>query len=178
MEDLARYATETASPLERIEGRLNLWVAFGIVPLFALANAASASTGARSTGGCWPGSRSGSSSARPSASSAARLAVRVGVGRLPSSATWRHMFGLAVTAGIGFTVALFVTGLSFTDPALDLVGEDRHPPGQHRGRHPRLRPAADPAAVPVAAPVPPAPADASAGTRSDPVGQSSGASSR
>ena len=46
------------------------------------------------------------------------LAVRVGVGRLPTSATWRHMVGLAVTAGIGFTVALFVTGLSFTDPAL------------------------------------------------------------
>ena len=32
--------------------------------------------------------------------------------------TWRHMLGLAVTAGIGFTVALFVTGLSFDDPAL------------------------------------------------------------
>jgi Na+/H+ antiporter NhaA len=46
------------------------------------------------------------------------LAVRTGIGRLPSSVTWRHLFGLAATAGIGFTVALFVTGLSFDDEAL------------------------------------------------------------
>ena len=46
------------------------------------------------------------------------LAVRLGVGRLPVSVTWRHMIGLAVTAGIGFTVALYVTGLSFDDPAV------------------------------------------------------------
>ena len=49
---------------------------------------------------------------------AAWLAVKLGLGRLPSSTTWRHMFGLALAAGIGFTVALFVTGLSFDDEAL------------------------------------------------------------
>jgi NhaA family Na+:H+ antiporter len=45
-------------------------------------------------------------------------ALLFGVGRLPTSTTWRHMFGLAVTAGIGFTVALFVTGLSYRDESL------------------------------------------------------------
>jgi Na+:H+ antiporter, NhaA family len=49
---------------------------------------------------------------------AAALAVRLGLGRLPVGATRRHMIGLAACAGIGFTVALFVASLSFTDPAL------------------------------------------------------------
>jgi NhaA family Na+:H+ antiporter len=46
------------------------------------------------------------------------LAVRLRVGTLPNGLVWRHVLGLAVTAGIGFTVALFVTSLSFTDAAL------------------------------------------------------------
>lgn len=45
-------------------------------------------------------------------------AVRLGTGRLPVLTTWRHVFGVAVCAGIGFTVALFVASLSFTDPTL------------------------------------------------------------
>jgi NhaA family Na+:H+ antiporter len=118
-DELARYAVETASPLERIENRLNLWVASGIVPLFALTNAGvRLDTNALDNrvvlgvvlglvvgktigvfGGSW-------------------IAVRFGIGRLPNATTWRHMFGLAVTSGIGFTVALFVTGLSFTDATL------------------------------------------------------------
>jgi Na+:H+ antiporter, NhaA family len=49
---------------------------------------------------------------------ATAVAVKLGLGRLPAGATWRHMLGVAVCAGIGFTVALFVTSLSFADPAL------------------------------------------------------------
>jgi len=48
---------------------------------------------------------------------ATAIAVKLGVGRLPSGTTWRHLFGLAVSAGVGFTVALFVTSLSFDDAA-------------------------------------------------------------
>jgi NhaA family Na+:H+ antiporter len=119
VEDLARYATETASPLERIEARLNLWVAFGIVPLFALVNAGvrldfSALDG-RVTAGVLLGLLAGKTIG---VIAGAWLAVHLGVGRLPAGTSWRQLFGLAVTAGIGFTVALFVTGLSFTDPGL------------------------------------------------------------
>ena len=46
------------------------------------------------------------------------IAVRLGIGRLPTDTTWRHVFGLALCAGIGFTVALFVTSISLTDPQL------------------------------------------------------------
>jgi NhaA family Na+:H+ antiporter len=119
VEDLARYATETASPLERIENRLNLWVAFAIVPLFALVNAGVRVSGAtldhRVVIGVFFGLVLGKT---VGVFGGAWLAVRTGIGRLPSSVTWRHLFGLAATAGIGFTVALFVTGLSFDDEAL------------------------------------------------------------
>ena len=46
------------------------------------------------------------------------LAVRLGVGRLPERTTWSHVVGVGATAGIGFTVALFVAGLSFDDADL------------------------------------------------------------
>jgi Na+:H+ antiporter, NhaA family len=39
--------------------------------------------------------------------------VRLGIGRLPAGTTWRHVLGLSTVAGVGFTVALFVTSLAF-----------------------------------------------------------------
>lgn len=46
------------------------------------------------------------------------LAVRLRVGRLPERTTWAHVVGIGATAGIGFTVALFVAALSFDDADL------------------------------------------------------------
>jgi NhaA family Na+:H+ antiporter len=46
------------------------------------------------------------------------LAVGAGVGRLPSGARWSHMVGVGALGGMGFTVALLVTSLSFADGAL------------------------------------------------------------
>jgi Na+:H+ antiporter, NhaA family len=119
VEDLARYATETASPLERVENRLNLWVAFGIVPLFALVNAGVrldvGGLDRRVALGACLGLVVGKTIG---VLGGAWVAVRLGIGRLPGSVSWRHMIGLAATAGIGFTVALFVTALSFDTPAL------------------------------------------------------------
>ena len=94
-------------------------MAFGIVPLFALVNAGVrldvAGLDARVTLGVVAGLVLGKTIG---VFGGAWLAVRLGIGRLPASVTWRHMVGLAVTAGIGFTVALYVTGLSFDDAAL------------------------------------------------------------
>jgi NhaA family Na+:H+ antiporter len=44
------------------------------------------------------------------------LGVRFGIAGLPQGATFRHVAGLALIAGIGFTVSLFITGLAFDDP--------------------------------------------------------------
>jgi Na+/H+ antiporter NhaA len=48
---------------------------------------------------------------------ASLLAVRVGLGTLPRLASGQQLAGAAALAGIGFTVALFVTDLAFTDRA-------------------------------------------------------------
>ncbi len=123
LRDLVRLATETQSPLQRVEHRLAPWVSFLIVPVFALANAGVSLSGDALSGalgndivlgvalGLLVGKAVG-------VFGATWLAVRLGIGRLPASTTWRHVFGVALCAGIGFTVALFVASLSFTDPDL------------------------------------------------------------
>jgi Na+:H+ antiporter, NhaA family len=117
--DFGRYVAETASPLERIEHLLNPWVAFAIVPVFALANAGvSVDTEGLDTNvflgvlvGLVVGKLVG-------VFAFTWLAVRTGIGRLPHRTSWGHVAGLSATAGIGFTVALFVAGLSFDDDNL------------------------------------------------------------
>ncbi len=118
LQDLSRLVSETQSPLERLEFKLQPWVAFLIVPLFAFANAGvrlssdaidgiATDTVVLGVGiGLLVGKTIG-------VFSFTWLADRIGIGTLPSGITYRHVFGLAVTAGVGFTVALFVAGLAF-----------------------------------------------------------------
>jgi NhaA family Na+:H+ antiporter len=46
------------------------------------------------------------------------LTLRLGVGTLPTGLTLRHLLVLGVVAGVGFTMALFIAQLAFTDPDL------------------------------------------------------------
>lgn len=121
--EIARLAMYSTSPLDRLERALSPWVAFVVVPVFALANAGVALTGDAVSGvvsepvtagvilGLFAGKTVG-------VLGATVIGVRLGIGRLPAGATWRHMVGLATTAGVGFTVALFVTSLAFDDAVL------------------------------------------------------------
>jgi NhaA family Na+:H+ antiporter len=121
--EVARLAMQSTSPLERLESRLSPWVGYVIVPVFALANAGVQFTGDAVSGlfsdpvvmgvalGLVVGKTVG-------VFVASFIAVKLGLGKLPAGATWRHVLGLAMVAGVGFTVALFVTSISFTDPAL------------------------------------------------------------
>jgi Na+:H+ antiporter, NhaA family len=116
--EVSRLARETESPLDRNEHKLAPWVGFGIVPLFALANAGVALGGAGfgtvATGvavGLVVGKTVG-------VFGATWLAVQARVGRLPAGTSWNHLLGIALCAGIGFTVALFVAGLSFEEAAI------------------------------------------------------------
>ena len=45
------------------------------------------------------------------------IAVRLGLGKLPPGTTWWHIVGMAAVGGVGFTVALFVASLAFSDQA-------------------------------------------------------------
>jgi NhaA family Na+:H+ antiporter len=121
MEELIHVAHESLSPMDRVAHTLEPWVAFFIVPLFALANA-----GVRVVGGEGEfetavilGVALGLLIGKPvGVLLFSWLAVVLGIGRLPSGASWLHMAALGVCAGIGFTVALFVTSLSFDAPTL------------------------------------------------------------
>jgi NhaA family Na+:H+ antiporter len=120
--EVARVAMLSTSPLERLERALSPWVAYVVVPVFALANAGVALDGGAlrgvvsdlTTTGVLIGLVVGKT---VGVLGATALAVRLGVARLPSGTTWRHLFGLATSAGVGFTVALFVTSLSFDTAA-------------------------------------------------------------
>ena len=116
---IATYVREVASPLDRIEHHLSEWVAFVIVPIFALANAGvSLSIDGLDTdvfAGVFFGLVVGK---LVGVVAFTWLAVRLGIGRLPERTTWSHVVGIGATAGIGFTVALFVASLSFDDPDL------------------------------------------------------------
>ena len=119
LEDLARFATESTSPLERIENRLGLWVSMLVVPIFAFANAGVFIDTSAVNGSVFGGVLLGLVVGKPVGIFLFSLAaVKLGIGRLPPGVSWRHLAGLGVVAGIGFTVALYVTGLSFVDPVL------------------------------------------------------------
>lgn len=106
---------------ERSIAALHPWTSALIVPLFALANA-----GVELSGGALTspspvllGVLAGLVVGKPlGIAGAAWLAVRSGAARLPAGVRWVHVVGMGAVAGIGFTVALFIADLSFTDDLL------------------------------------------------------------
>ncbi len=121
LRDLVRLARESESPLDRTVHGLAPWVSFGVVPLFALANAgvalsADAAVEALSDR-VFLGVVLGLLVGKPVGILLTTAAVcRLRLGSLPPRTTWFHMAGVSVCAAIGFTVALFITALSFDDP--------------------------------------------------------------
>jgi NhaA family Na+:H+ antiporter len=107
------------SRLELLEGRLHLVSAYLVVPLFALANAGvvldaaglSAAWGSRVAWGVAVGLLVGKLAGVVGASV---VTMRLGLGTLPEDMAGRHLWGLGALAGIGFTVALFVTDLAYS----------------------------------------------------------------
>ena len=120
---LATVARQSVAPLDRLERVLHPWSSFLVIPLFALANSgvrfAGTDFGAAVTHPVTLGVAVGLVAGKLVGISASTwLAVRLGWGRLPRNTGWRHILGVAAVAGIGFTVALFIAGLAFADPAL------------------------------------------------------------
>lgn len=113
---------EAMSPAESLIETLHPWVAYVIMPLFALANAGVSLGGqpldaamATVIGAVTLGLVVG----KPVGIALAVAAmVKLGVGALPAGLTARHIAVLGVVAGVGFTMALFVAQLAFGDPAL------------------------------------------------------------
>jgi len=118
----AIHALDTAcenveTPLQRLDHRLHPFVAFFIMPVFALANAG-VELGAGFAGdlaqpvslgivtGLVVGKQVG-------ITLFSWLAVRTGLASLPAGVSWRHIHGAATLGGIGFTMSLFIASLAF-----------------------------------------------------------------
>ncbi len=115
---IERNCERVATPLQRLEHMLHPFVALGVMPVFALANAgivlgADAMAGLGSNriamgvllgllvgkplgimGACW-------------------LVLKFKIADLPRGADMRHLAGASLLGGIGFTMSLFIAGLAF-----------------------------------------------------------------
>jgi Na+:H+ antiporter, NhaA family len=107
------------APVSQVEGALHPWVAFGIMPLFALANAGVSLGGFQASGAPLRvalGVVAGLLLGKPiGIGLASFLAVRFRLCSLPPDIQWRHIGLLGVLGAIGFTVSIFVANLAFAD---------------------------------------------------------------
>jgi NhaA family Na+:H+ antiporter len=114
---------EALAPVVRIQTALHPWVAFGIMPLFALANAGVSLRGLSDLDAgaitVILGVLLGLVLGKPIGILAASFAsVKLGICALPRGVTWRGILLVGMVAGIGFTMAIFIAGLAFSDAAL------------------------------------------------------------
>ncbi|WP_066647725.1 MULTISPECIES: Na+/H+ antiporter NhaA [Sphingomonas] len=109
------------STLHRLEHALSPWVAYAIVPLFAFANAGVTLAGLSLSilatplvvgiaAGLFFGKQAG-------ILGGIALSERLGWAKRPKGASWTQLYGVALLAGIGFTMSLFIGGLAFPGSA-------------------------------------------------------------
>ena len=118
---IERALEQREAPLTRFTAFLHPWVAFGVMPVFALVN-----SGVEVVGGGAARFAGPIALGTGVALVAGKLvgvfaftagAVKAGLAPLPGGASWAKLLGVALVTGIGFTVALFIAGLAFPDDA-------------------------------------------------------------
>jgi len=120
IEQVKSLTLAAETPLQKIEYALHPWVAFVIMPLFALANA-----------GIVIGTDFFSALINPVSIGVISgliigkfvgvllftwLMVKAGLAQLPDQANFKHIIGVALLAGVGFTMSLFISNLAFENP--------------------------------------------------------------
>ncbi|MVW88019.1 Na+/H+ antiporter NhaA [Pseudomonas sp. PB101] len=117
------------SPLLTLEHALHPWVAYGILPLFAFANAGLSLSGVTVESfthhvpmGIAAGLLLGKT---VGVFGLTWLAVKTGIAALPQGANWGQILGVAILCGIGFTMSLFVGSLAFEPGVSEFAGMDR-----------------------------------------------------
>ena len=117
------------SLLRHLEHALHPWVAFGVLPIFAFANAG-VSIGGLSLAdvlhpvplgivtGLFLGKQVG-------ILAMSWLAVRLGIASPPEGVGWRQLYGTALLCGIGFTMSLFIASLAFEQGGTAYLGLER-----------------------------------------------------
>ncbi len=116
---------ESVSVVERLQSTLHPVSAYVVLPVFALANAGVelGAIGEVFTAPVGLGIIAGLVVGKPiGILLASWIAVRLGLGRLPERTSWTMVLGLGAVGGIGFTVSIFIAGLSF--PGAELLTEE------------------------------------------------------
>jgi NhaA family Na+:H+ antiporter len=105
------------SPAHHLEHILHPWVAYGVLPIFAFANAGVSFAGVSSdvvlgtvsTGiflGLFFGKQVG-------VFGMTALVIGLGLAKKPQGSTWPMLYGVSLLCGVGFTMSLFIGGLAF-----------------------------------------------------------------
>ena len=105
------------SPLRNLEHKLHFWVAFGVLPVFAFANAGVSFVGIGLENlfnpvtigiafGLFLGKQIG-------IWSVCWLSIKAGWAHMPYGGNWRSLYGISLVAGVGFTMSLFIGTLAF-----------------------------------------------------------------
>ncbi len=111
------------SPLRELEHDLHQVVAFGVLPIFAFANAGISFAGVGLSNllhpaplgiaaGLFVGKQVG-------VFLSCALAIKLGLARLPDGSNWASLYGVSILAGVGFTMSLFIGGLAFESTGID-----------------------------------------------------------
>lgn len=109
------------SPLRELEHLLHPWVAFGVLPVFAFANAGVSVLDVSAAQALHPvplGIVAGLFLGKQFGVLAfSWLAVRLGIASRPDGIGWMPLYGTALLCGIGFTMSLFIASLAFEQGA-------------------------------------------------------------
>ena len=125
---LEELSQGTESPMERLERLVHPWTSYVILPVFALANAGLHFSGVKLgdviTSDVTVGIMGGLLIGKVVGITLFPWIVsRFGIVELPLYVSWRSVIGVGFLAGIGFTVAIFISSLAFTDPELILSAQ-------------------------------------------------------
>jgi NhaA family Na+:H+ antiporter len=121
-EELEEISFQMSSPAQQLEHNLHAYVAFLIMPVFALANAGVV-IDATILNNVWQplsiGVVLGLLLGKPlGIALLSWLSVRLKLASLPQGVSWRHIIGVGFLGGIGFTMSIFITLLAFADASL------------------------------------------------------------
>ena len=114
-----RKKNKEYSLLTKIEHNISSYVAFGIMPLFALANAGVSLDGINLESllspvplgivlGLFVGKQIG-------VFLFSIIAIKLKIAQMPNNANWMSFYGVGILAGIGFTMSLFIGNLAFVE---------------------------------------------------------------
>ncbi len=115
IDSLEDWTEKVQSPLQHLEHKLHNWVAYLIMPLFALSNAGVAFGG----GGGLDSSLGGIIAISLiigkliGVTLFAWMAVKFGFAELPEEVNFKQVIGVSLLAGVGFTMSIFVANLAF-----------------------------------------------------------------